>query len=112
MESILTSVKLYLGIVEEYEHFDRQIIEHINSVFADLNQLGLGPEEGFRIEDKTSTWGEFIPLDNAKFDSVKSYMDLRVRLLFDPPAASAVLASMERQIEKFEWRLNVVAESD
>lgn len=111
MESILTSVKAHLGIVEEYEHFDRQIIEHINSVMSDLNQLGVGPEEGFRIEDKTSTWGEFIPIDNLKLDSVKSYIFLRVKLLFDPPSGSAVLASYERQIEKMEWRLTVAAES-
>lgn len=111
MESILTSVKGYLGIVEEYEHFDRQIIEHINSVFADLNQIGVGPEEGFRIEDKTSTWGEFIPIDNPKLDSVKSYIDLRVKLLFDPPSGAAAMAAMERQIDRFEWRLNVAAES-
>lgn len=110
MESILTSIKEFLGITEEYEHFDRPIIGHINSVFMDLTQIGVGPSEGFFIQDKNSCWSDFIP-DLGKYEAVKSYMELRVQLLFDPPTSSAVLASYERQIEKWEWRLNVAAES-
>lgn len=109
MESILTSVKKMLGIEEEYEHFDPDIIMHINSVFMDLNQLGVGPEEGFAIEDDTSTWTEFV--SDSSLEAVKSYMYLRVRLLFDPPTSGAVLESMKSQIDKWEWRLNVAAES-
>lgn len=110
MESILTSIKKLLGIEEEYEQFDSDIVMHINSVLADLQQLGVGPEEGFFIEDDTSEWTDFIP-EPGTLESVKTYMHLRVKLLFDPPTSSAVLESMQRQIDKFEWRLNVAAET-
>lgn len=110
MESILTSVKKMLGITEEYEHFDPDIIMHINSVFMILSQLGVGPAGGFIIEDDTTTWSEFT--DNAvPLESVKSYMYLKVRLLFDPPTSGTVIESMNRMISEFEWRLNVAAES-
>lgn len=110
MESILTSIKKMLGIAEEYEHFDPDIIMHINSVFMDLAQLGVGPAEGFTIEDDTSVWTDFLP-DNNKFEAVKSYIHLRVKILFDPPSSSAVMEAMKREIDKWEWRLNVAAES-
>lgn len=111
MESILTSIKKMLGIAKEYEHFDNDIIMHINSVFADLAQMGVGPSEGFMIEDDTSEWSDFTS-DNLLLNSVKSYMNLRVKLLFDPASiGSSTLASYERQISQWEWRLNIAAES-
>ena len=106
MESVLTSIKKMLGITEEYEHFDSDIIMHINSVFMILTQLGVGPPSGFSIRDKTSTWKEFIS-DETKLQLVKSYMHMKVKLLFDPPLSSAVIASMEKMIAEAEWRLNV-----
>ena len=109
MESILTSIKKLLGITEEYEHFDADIIMHINSVFTILTQLGVGPSTGFRIEDKSTTWNEFIS-DDPNLDSVKSYMHLKVKLLFDPPLSSVVTDSMNRMINEFEWRLNLSVE--
>lgn len=111
MESILTSVKKMLGIAEEYTQFDVDIIIHINSVFTTLTQLGVGPSEGFYIEDKDSEWQEFIQ-DQNKLQAVKSYMYLKVRLLFDPSSLGAsTLAAYERQIQELEWRLNVIAEN-
>ena len=110
MESILTSIKKLLGIAEEYEHFDSDLIMHINSVFMILTQLGVGPAEGFIIEDKTYTWTEFIA-DPLQLQTVKSYMHLKVKLLFDPPLSSAVIESMNRMISEFEWRLNVGADT-
>lgn len=109
-DSILTSIKKLLGITEDYEHFDQDIIMHINSVFMILNQLGVGPVNGFSISDKTTIWNEFIP-DGQNLESVKSYIYLKVRLLFDPPTSSSVMESMNRMISEFEWRLNVAAES-
>lgn len=112
MESILTSVKKLLGIDETYTHFDSDIIMHINSVLMILTQLGVGPEEGFMIEDDTSTWQDFIPeITAAKLELVKSYIYLRVRLLFDPPLSGSVVESINRQIAEFEWRLNVAVDS-
>ena len=111
MESILTSIKKLLGITEEYEHFDADIIMHINAAFMTLSQLGVGPSDGFRITSKSNQWDEFIPSDNKNFESVKSYIYLKVKLLFDPPSSSAVMESTNRMINEFEWRLNVAAET-
>lgn len=110
MESILTSVKKMLGIAEEYEHFDMDIIIHINSALATLTQLGVGPPEGFSITGNTDTWDEFISDENT-LNSVKTYTYLKVKLLFDPPLNASVLTSMNQTISELEWRLNVAAES-
>lgn len=110
MESILTSTKKLLGITEEYEHFDKDIIMHINSVFLNLTQLGVGPKEGFFIEDDTAEWTDFIE-DHIQLQAVKSYMYLKVKLLFDPPLSSAVIESTNRMIAEFEWRLRLAAEN-
>lgn len=112
MDSILTSIKKMLGLSEEYTNFDDDIIININSVFADLAQMGVGPSEGFYIYDNSATWDEFTE-DNLLLNSVKSYMHLRVKLLFDPASiGSSTLASYERQISQWEWRLNIAAESN
>ena len=108
MESILTSIKKLLGITEDYTHFDKDIIMHINSVFLNLNQIGVGPEEGFLIEDKSAEWADFIE-DSVLLQAVKSYMYLKVRLLFDPPLSSAVIESSNRMIAEYEWRLRLAA---
>lgn len=110
MESILTSIKKLLGITEAYEHFDPDIIMHINSVFMILTQMGVGPAEGFIIEDETSVWSDFMP-DTIKLESVKSYMYLKVKLLFDPPTSGIVTEAMNRQISEYEWRLTVAADN-
>lgn len=109
MDSILTSIKKLLGIDAEYDHFDADIIMHINSVFMILTQLGVGPEEGFTIMDEDAVWSDFIQ-DKKDIESVKSYMYLKVRLLFDPPLSSAVMESMNRMVNEFEWRLYIAAD--
>lgn len=110
MDSILTSIKKMLGIAEEYEHFDPDIIMHINTVFMVLNQLGVGPEEGFTIEDSSSVWTDFVP-DTTKVEAIKTYIYLRVRLLFDPPNNNGTFDAINRSISELEWRLNVAASS-
>lgn len=110
MDSILTSIKKMLGITEEYEHFDADLIMYINSAFMILTQMGVGPSEGFRIKDKTSVWDGFVsPEDNL--ESVKTYVYMKVKLMFDPPTSSAVMESMKNVISELEWRLNVEAET-
>lgn len=109
MESILTSIKKLLGIDEMYTQFDDDIIMHINSVFLNLTQLGVGPSEGFLIEDDTATWDDFIG-DSNQLQAVKSYVYLKVKLLFDPPLSSSVTESMNRMISELEWRLNVAVD--
>lgn len=109
-ESILISIKKLLGISEEYTQFDDDIIMHINTVFLNLNQLGVGPKTGFFIKDDAAEWDEFIGDNNAQLQAVKSYMYLKVKLLFDPPLSSSVIESMNRMIAELEFRLNVAAD--
>lgn len=107
--SILTSIKKLLGVAEDYTEFDEDIITHINTVFLNLTQLGVGPETGFSIEDDTACWEDFID-DNAQLQAVKSYTYLKVKLLFDPPLSSSVTESYNRMIAELEWRLNVAVD--
>ena len=104
--SILTSTKKVLGLAEDYTAFDLDIITHINTAFSTLTQLGVGPAEGFMIEDDTSVWSDFIE-DDLQYNSVKSYVYLKVRFLFDPPSTGYLVSSYENQIKELEWRLNV-----
>lgn len=109
MESVLTSIKKMLGIVEEYTHFDADLIMHINSVLSILNQIGVGPSEGFSIKDIEDTWTDFIQ-QSLKLEFVKSYTYMKVKLLFDPPLSSAVIESTNRMISELEWRIQVAAD--
>lgn len=108
--SILTSTKKMLGIDADYTVFDLDIITHINSALSTLSQLGVGPAVGLSIEDASSNWSDFIAGDDPFYNSVKTYVYLKVRLVFDPPAVSYVLIAAEQQIRELEWRLNVTRE--
>lgn len=110
MESILISIKKLLGVDAEYNHFDPDIIMHINSVFMILNQLGVGPAEGFSIEDDTAIWTDFVS-DITKVEAVKTYIHLKVKLVFDPPLSSAAMESTKQLIDELEWRLNVATDT-
>ena len=109
MESILTSIKKLLGITEDCEDFDSDLIMHINSVFMILTQMGVGPKTGFRIEDKSDEWIDFTS-DDLTIESVKTYMHLKVKLVFDPPLSSTVVDCMKQMISELEWRLNVAVD--
>ena len=108
-DRILESVKKVLGVAPDYLAFDPDIVMHINSAFSVLHQLGVGPDEPFMIEDETATWTEFLGTERG-VNSVKSYVYLRVRLLFDPPATSFALGAMEKQIEELGWRISTYME--
>lgn len=110
MESILTSIKKLLGIEEDYVHFDADIIMHINSVLSILTQLGVGPSEGYSIKDANATWDEFIS-DSTRLELVKTYVYLKVRLMFDPPSSSSAIESMKELINELEFRIMVVVET-
>ena len=108
-DSILLTIKKLLGIGDDYEYFDEDIIIHINSVLMILNQLGIGPVTGFSISE-SATWSDFV--DNlSMLEAVRSYVYIKVRLLFDPPTSSFTITALENQIKELEWRLNVMAES-
>lgn len=109
-ESILNLVKQSCGITADQTVFDADIIMHINSVFMILRQMGVGPESGYRVEDKSNTWDEFIPDDNILYEGIKTYVCSKVRLLFDPPASSSHMTALNQAISEFEWRLHWEAE--
>lgn len=108
--SILNTVKKAVGIMPDYDAFDDALIMHINSVFMILSQIGVGPSKGFRIEDKISKWTDFLPNEDDNYESVKSYVCMKVRLLFDPPSSSTHLQCIKDSVSEFEWRLNIEAE--
>ena len=103
--SILQSVKKTLNLAPDYEAFDEDVLMHINSTFSTLHQLGVGPALGYAIEDGAETWQDFLGND-ARLNNIKTYIFLRVRLLFDPPATGFHVKAMEEQIKELEWRIN------
>lgn len=109
MDSILDSVKRIVGVEADDSAFDVDILMHINTAFSTLNQLGIGPIGGFFVEDSSAVWSDYL-LDDPNLNSVKTYIGLRVRMLFDPPSTSFHLDSMNKQIQEFEWRLNAYRE--
>ena len=108
-QSILLTVKKMLGIAEEYHAFDLDIIIHINSVFLNLNQLGVGPTTPFQITGDEEVWSDFV--DVSKVPGVQTYIYLKTRLLFDPPTNSFLVDSIQKQIAELEWRMNVQVET-
>lgn len=110
IDSILDGTKKAIGLGADYDVFDPDLVMHINSVFFTLNQLGVGPDSGFAITGPNETWATFLGAD-LRLNAVKSYVFLKVRLLFDPPATSFAIAAMEKQAQEYEWRLNVHVEN-
>ncbi len=108
-DSILHDVKQMAGLEWDDPTYDLDIKNHINSIFSDLNQIGVGPENGFEITDHTTLWDEYIG-PNKNLNAVKSYIHNRMRLLFDPPTNGFLVTSIEKQIEKSEWRLMVLVD--
>lgn len=104
MDSILTSVKKVLGIKEEYEHFDADIIMHINTVFMILNQMGIG-DGSFTIQDKDAIWTDYLE-NGPKLEMVKTYVSAKVKMAFDPPSSSVLSEAYNKVIQELEWRLN------
>lgn len=109
--SILDSTKKVLGLDSEYDVFDVDILMHINSTFLTLNQLGIGPVDGFQIEDETATWDSYLGSTDKNLSAVKSYVYIKVRLLFDPPTTSFAIEAMNKLALEYEWRLNVHSET-
>jgi hypothetical protein len=107
--SILNSTKKVLGLAEDYTVFDQDVIVFINSAFSTLNQLGLGPVEGFWITGEDEEWDDY-PVEPAALGMVRSYVFLKTRVLFDPPNLSYLATAMQQQIEEMEWRLNIFRE--
>lgn len=107
--SILNTIKKQLGVPESQEVFDQDIIVLINSALSTLEQLGVGPVGGFAIDDETAEWGDLLGED-LRLNSVKTFVYLSVRLVFDPPATSFAIGAFEKRLEELTWRLQVAAD--
>ena len=113
-ESILSTVKKLLGVTEDYDYFDQDLLVHINSALMSLSQIGVRPSQDFYTLDKDTTWSEYLGYDyqeNIDFGSIKSYIYLKVRLLFDPPQNSFTIEAINKMITEMEWRINIVSEN-
>ena len=110
MESVLTSVKKNLGIEEDDESFDVEVVTHINAAIMRLMTLGVGPTSGLIVSDKTTPWSELLG-ERTDLEGAKLYIYLKVRMLFDPPTSSYVLDAMKRQADELESILNMLAET-
>lgn len=109
-QSILTGTKKILGLDESYTAFDPDIITHINSVFGTLNQLGVGIDTGFTIEDASAVWTDFIA-EGPMLGLIRTYVYLKVRVLFDPPTLSYLIEATNNQIKELEWRISTMREA-
>lgn len=107
--SILDSVKKVLGFDPEFTEFDLDVVMHINSAFGSLQQLGVGSDTGFIIQDNTTLWSQYIA-DLLYLNMVKQYIFLAVRLAFDPPATSFGIEAIERQLAQLSLRINISVE--
>ena len=110
-DSILNTIKKMLGPDSDYDVFDTDIIIHINSALSTLAQLGVGPSTGFRVTGPEECWSDFIGYGVNDLESVKTYVYLKVKMLFDPPASSFVMKAMEDNCKEIEWRLNVAVDA-
>ena len=109
VDSILLSIKKLIGLAEDYTQFDTDLIIHINTAFAVLHQLGVGPKKPYTISGTEETWDEFVT-DQINAENVRSYVYMKVKMLFDPPSTATMHEAFERQIQEMEWRLNVAVD--
>lgn len=108
-DSILMTIRKLVCGNPYADHFDTDLLVHINACFSILNQLGVGPENGFVVTDETQSWSSYIT-DNYILNMVKTYVTLKVKKIFDPPLTSSVLEAMDKEISQLEWRLNVAVD--
>lgn len=109
-DSILTSIKKLMGLTEEYDAFDQDILILINSVLFELEQIGVKAKDGFTLSDKTAVWSDYSD-DDSLLNALKPYIYMKTKLSFDPPTSSGALDSMNRIIDRFEWRINLYADT-
>ena len=109
-DSILTSIEKLMGLTEEYDAFDQDILILINSVLFELDQIGVKAKDGFSLNDKTVVWSDYSD-DDRLLNALKPYIYMKTKLTFDPPTSSGALDSMNRIIDRFEWRINLYADT-
>ena len=107
--SILGTIRNMLGPTDDYTYFDSEIVVHINTFMLNLTQIGVGPKTGYSITGDEETWGDYLG-DTIFYEPVKTYLYLKVKMIFDPPASSSVAEAMQRTCDEIEWRLKIQAE--
>ena len=106
-ESILDSIKKFIGLSIDDDTFDDELLMLINGIFMALQQIGVGPQNSlFHIEDNSSTWSDYLENPN-ELSMVQTYIAIRVRLVFDPPQSSALEQALKQEVAEYEWRLNI-----
>ena len=108
-DSILMTIRKLVCGNPYADHFDTDLLVHINACFSILNQLGVGPKNGFVVTDETQSWSSYSDNDRI-LNMVKTYVTLKVKKIFDPPLTSSVLEAMDKEIKELEWRLNVAVD--
>ena len=108
-DSILMTIRKLVCGDPYADHFDTDLLVHINACFSILNQLGVGPENGFVVADETQSWSSYSDNDRI-LNIVKTYVTLKVKKIFDPPLTSSVLEAMDKEIKELEWRRNVAVD--
>lgn len=103
-QSILKTIKKLIGVYAEYNYYDTDFIVHINTVFAILNQIGIGTSDVFFITGEDELWSDFLENDTM-LQPVIDYMYIRVKLLFDTPSSSTLSESLKNTLSELEWRL-------
>lgn len=109
-ESILNSIKKLLGPSASDEHFDQDIIMNINASISILTQIGLGPSEGFMIEDDSAIWSDLIG-DAKNLELVKTYVYLKAKMVFDPPSSGTITESYNKIISEYESRISYIVDN-
>lgn len=109
--SILNSIKKLHGISAQDKGFDTDIVIHINSALMILNQIGIGPDEGFFVEDETTTWADYVP-NRIISEAIKTFVYIKVRLVFDPPNSPTVIEALKASANEYEWRITQWAEQN
>lgn len=113
LDNILESVKLGIGIQADDTTFDGPITVHINSALMILNQLDVGVQN-FRVsESAAELWSEFLPDgDDDVLSLAKSYVVLKVQMLFDPPTSGIVTNAREKILDEMVGRLNAIMDTE
>ena len=112
MDSILTTIKKLLGIDEEDISFDTDITIHINTVIPALSQMGIGPRNGFIVSSKAEKWSDYITSNDINLESIKTYIYIKVKLIFDPPANSTTIEAFKSNTAELEWRMMLAVETN
>lgn len=116
IESILISMRKQIGLDKDCSDFDSDLIMHINSAFLNLKQIGVGPDEGYAIENDEDEWNDYIDIEEhpelkTLLSAIKTFIFIKVKLIFDPPQSSAVSALLKEALAEAEWRINLEAET-